>query len=158
MFQRVIICIGIASRTKGCPFAGTYRLSWTSRVPKRGKLGLEILGDVKPVGEESADEKLEIIPVADVLVRDIVLENAVNSWSARCLHFASKLQSMKPKSNALSLVPPAREFPVVVVVVVVIRRLQSGNPTWRRPLHQAAPSASVVRGIKIFEKSASPDI
>ena len=119
MFQRVIICIGIASRTKGCPFAGTYRLSWTSRVPKRGKLGLEILGDVKPVGEESADEKLEIIPVADVLVRDIVLENAVNSWSARCLHFASKLQSMKPKSNALSLVPPAREFPVVVVVVVV---------------------------------------
>ena len=46
---------------------------------KRGKLDLEILGDVKPVGEESADEKLEIIPVADVLVRDIVLENAVNS-------------------------------------------------------------------------------
>ena len=81
MFQRVIICIGIASRTKGCPFAGTYRLSWTSRGPKRGKLaiGLEILGDVKPVGEESADEKLEIMPVADVLVRDIVLENAVNS-------------------------------------------------------------------------------
>ena len=83
MFQRVIICIGIASRTKGCPFAGAYRLSWTSRVPKRGKLGLEILGDVKPVGEESADEKLEIIPVADVLVRDIALENylryAVNS-------------------------------------------------------------------------------
>ena len=30
-------------------------------------------------GGESADEKLEIIPVADVLVRDIVLENAVNS-------------------------------------------------------------------------------
>ena len=36
---------------------------------------MEVLGDVKPVGEENADEKLEIIPVSDVLVRGIVLEN-----------------------------------------------------------------------------------
>ena len=54
-------------------------VDFSSSEEARGKLGLEILGDVKPVGEESADEKLEIIPVADVLVRDIVLENAVNS-------------------------------------------------------------------------------
>ena len=67
--------LGVATRTKECPFAATYRLAWTSRVPRRGKIGLEVLGDVKPVGEENADEKLEIIPVSDVLVRGIVLEN-----------------------------------------------------------------------------------
>lgn len=36
---------------------------------------MEVLGDFKPVGEENADEKLEIIPLSDVLVRGIVLEN-----------------------------------------------------------------------------------
>lgn len=41
----------------------------------RGKLGLEVLGDVKPVGEENADEKLEIIPLSDVLMCGIVLDN-----------------------------------------------------------------------------------
>ena len=50
-------------------------LAWNSRIPRRGKLGSEVLGDFKPVGEENATEKLEIIAVSDVLVRGIVSEN-----------------------------------------------------------------------------------
>ena len=38
-------------------------------------LDWEVLGDVKPVGEENADEKLEIIPLSDVLMCGIVLDN-----------------------------------------------------------------------------------
>ena len=69
--------------SKACAFSATYRLSWTSRVPKRGKVGLEVLGDSKPKGEEDADEKLEIIPVSDILM-PVVLDNGkLSSHSCR---------------------------------------------------------------------------
>ena len=69
------VCPGVAARGNRNPFSCTYRLAWTSRVALRGKLGLEVLGDVKSVGKENADEKLEIIPLSDVLMCGIVLDN-----------------------------------------------------------------------------------
>ena len=60
--------------TKTCAFCTTYRLSWTSRVPERGKVGLEVLFDTKPKGEADADETLEVIPVSDILM-PVVLDN-----------------------------------------------------------------------------------
>ena len=65
---------GISNRNKNInPFKATYRLAWTSNIPRRGKLGLEVLGDEKP--EDSAVEKTEIVTISkEVLATGIVLQ------------------------------------------------------------------------------------
>ena len=51
-------------------------------MPKRGKNGLEVLGDTKPRGEEDALEKLETIPFSDILMSGIELQKG--KLSAQC--------------------------------------------------------------------------
>ena len=65
---------GVSNRNKNInPFKATYRLAWTSNIPRRGKLGLEVLGDEKP--EDSAVEKTEIVSISkEVLATGIVLQ------------------------------------------------------------------------------------
>ena len=119
------------------------------------------------MGEESADEKLEIIPVADVLVRDIVLENG--KLSAQCSQqlkrtlFALRFQTAidETEVECPKLRAPSKGIPRGSSSSSCDKTAPKRKPdveTTVRPLHQAAPSASVVRGIKIFVKSASPDI
>ena len=74
--------------------------AWTSCVPKRGKTGLEVLGDIKPKGEEDAKEKLEIIPVTDILMSGISLEKG--KLSASCsLQLKRKLFALRYQSVIL---------------------------------------------------------
>ena len=92
---------GISNRVKTCPFAATYKLAWTSCVPKRGKTGLEVLGDIKPKREEDAKEKLEIIPVTDILMSGISLEKG--KLSASCsLQLKRKLFALRYQSVILN--------------------------------------------------------
>ena len=91
---------GISNRVKTCPFAATYKLAWTSCVPKRGKTGLEVLGDIEPKGEEDAKEKLEIIPVTDILMSGISLEKGKLSPSCS-LQLKRKLFALRYQSVIL---------------------------------------------------------
>ena len=68
-------------------------------MPKRGKTGLEVLGDIKPKGED-AKEKLEIIPVTDILMSGISLEKG--KLSASCsLQLKRKLFALRYQSVIL---------------------------------------------------------
>jgi len=72
-------------------------------VPKRGKTGLEVLGDIKPKGEEDAKEKLEIIPVIDILMSGISLEKGKLSAVAMVGEAVAALISLIREVRAASL-------------------------------------------------------
>ena len=96
------------------------------------------------MGEESADEKLEIIPVADVLVRDIVLENG--KLSAQCS------QQLKRTLFALRFQTSIDE---TEVECPKLSALSKGIPRSSKELPKGAPKAAPKRKPDVETAAAS---
>ncbi len=88
---------GITNRKRTNPWDTTFRLAWASSIPRRGKVGLEVLG-TKPAGEKGADEKLEIISGVDILAI-VALEQGKLSppsiFNLKCICKLSALRSRR---------------------------------------------------------------
>ena len=106
---------GITNRKRTNPWDATYRLAWTSSIPRRGKVGLEVLGDTKPAGEEGADEKLEIISVVDILAI-VALEqgklSAPSMFNLKCKLFALRNRRSIERDEELDVPKLASAVPL----------------------------------------------